>query len=167
MSGCCICVSKDSTIASGPLWPAHAIQYQWVWLFAAWRGDVFCVICCTGPDGPAFRLPLQNLLPGLPVMMLGFPEASITDIKGLDSPVAAKGHINAIPTIPSLEVALADYHGGMFWSHCAEWSNAWRHAFLIHIGIAAAGSNREYVYITRLCVEVLLIDASCKDMYFA
>jgi len=45
-------------------------------------------------------------------MMLGFPKASITDIKGLDSPVVAKGHINAIPT--SMEVALADYHGGMF-----------------------------------------------------
>ena len=53
-------------------------------------------------------------------MMLGFPKASITDIKGLDSPVAAKGHINATPT--SMEVALVDYHGGMFWSHCAEWS---------------------------------------------
>jgi len=45
-------------------------------------------------------------------MMLGFPKASITDIKGLDSPVAAKGHINAIPI--SMEVALADYHGRMF-----------------------------------------------------
>jgi len=43
-------------------------------------------------------------------MMLGFPKASITEIKGLDSPVTAKGHINAVPT--SMEVALAD--GGIF-----------------------------------------------------
>ncbi|DBA95900.1 TPA: hypothetical protein ACH3X1_001434 [Trebouxia sp. C0004] len=69
------------------------------------------IILLKGPKGPAFRLPSQNLLPGLPVMMLGFPKASITDIKGLDSPVAAKGHINAIPI--SMEVALADYHGAM------------------------------------------------------
>jgi len=45
--------------------------------------------------------------------------------------------------------------------------NAWRHAFLIHIGIAAASSNRQHVYITRLSVEVSLIDASCTHMYFA
>ena len=76
------------------------------------RDYIFCVIYCTGPEGPAFCLPSQSLLPGLPVMMLGFPKASITDIKGLDSPVAAKGHINAIPA--SMEVALADYYGGMF-----------------------------------------------------
>lgn len=69
------------------------------------------IILLKGPKGPAFRLPSQNLLPGLPVMMLGFPKVSITDIKGLDSPVAAKGHINAIPI--SMEVALADYHGAM------------------------------------------------------
>ena len=75
-------------------------------------GDVFFVICFTGPKGPAFCLPSQTLFPGLPVIMLGFPKASITDIKGVDSPVAAKGHINAIPN--SMEVALADYHGGMF-----------------------------------------------------
>ena len=75
------------------------------------RDDIF-YRSCTGPEGPAFRLPSQSLLPGLPVMILGFPEASITDIKGLDSPVAAKGHINAIPA--SMEVALADYHAGMF-----------------------------------------------------
>ncbi|DBA83740.1 TPA: hypothetical protein ACH3X1_006271 [Trebouxia sp. C0004] len=68
-------------------------------------------ILLKGPKGPAFRLPSQSLIPGLPVMMLGFPKASITDIKGLDSPVAAKGHINAIPT--SMEVASADYHGAM------------------------------------------------------
>ena len=78
----------------------------------SYRDDVFCVICCIGPEGPALRLPSQNLLPGLPVMMVGFLKASITDIKSPDSSVAAKGHINAIPT--SMEVALADYHGGMF-----------------------------------------------------
>ena len=87
-------------------------------MFTACRDDVFCVICCTGPKSPAFCLPSQTLIPGLPVIMLGFPKASITDIKGLDSPVAAKGHINAIPN--PMEVALADYQGGMFSSHCAE-----------------------------------------------
>ena len=45
--------------------------------------------------------------------------------------------------------------------------NALRHAFLIHIGNATASSNREYVFITRLSVEVSLIDASCTHMYFA
>ena len=45
-------------------------------------------------------------------MSLGFPEASITDIQGLDNPVAAKGHVDAKPT--SMEVALVDYHGGMY-----------------------------------------------------
>ena len=45
--------------------------------------------------------------------------------------------------------------------------NAWRHALLIDIGIAAAGSNREYVYTTWQSVEVSLIDASCTHMYFA
>ena len=87
-------------------------------MFTACRDDVFCVICCTEPKGPAFCLPSQTLFPGLPVIMLCFPKASITDIKGLDSPVAAKGHINAIPN--SMEVALDDYHGGLFLSHCAE-----------------------------------------------
>ncbi len=43
-------------------------------------------------------------------MMLGFLKASITDIKGLNSPVTVKGHINAVAT--SMEVAVADYHGG-------------------------------------------------------
>ena len=78
--------------------------------FVGMRDELY-VICCTGPEGPAFRLPSQSPLPGLPVMMLGFPKASITDIKDLDSPVVAKGHINAIPI--SMEVAVADYHGGM------------------------------------------------------
>lgn len=45
--------------------------------------------------------------------------------------------------------------------------NAWRHALLIHIGLAVAGNNREYVYITQLSVEVNFIDASCTHMYFA
>ena len=51
-------------------------------------------------------------------MILGLPKASVTDIQGLDSPVAARGHVNAIPT--SVEVALADFHGGVFASHWAE-----------------------------------------------
>ncbi|KAL0020152.1 hypothetical protein WJX77_009434 [Trebouxia sp. C0004] len=44
------------------------------------------------PEGPAFRLPLDGLCPGLPVMMLGFPEAPRADVEGLSTPVAAKGH---------------------------------------------------------------------------
>lgn len=51
------------------------------------------IILLKGPEGPAFRLPSQNPSPGLPVMMLGFPKALITDVKDVDSPVAAKGHI--------------------------------------------------------------------------
>lgn len=72
---------------------------------------MLCVICCTAPQGPAFRLPSRTLSPGLPVMMLCFPKESTTNVEGLDSPVIAKGHISAVPT--SMEVALADYHGGM------------------------------------------------------
>lgn len=69
------------------------------------------IILLKGPEGPAFRLPSQNPSPGLPVMMLGFPKALITDVKDVDSPVAVKGHIKAMPI--SMEVALADYHGAM------------------------------------------------------
>ena len=42
--------------------------------------------------------------------------------------------------------------------HEAFVSTAWRHAFLKHIDIAAAGSNREHAYIAWLFMGVSLID---------
>ncbi len=68
--------------------------------------------CVAGPAGPALRWPTSDsLVPGIPVLMLGFPEAAQTGIKDLECPIAAKGHVCA--TAPSMEVAVADYHGGM------------------------------------------------------
>ncbi|KAL3153545.1 hypothetical protein ABBQ38_011873 [Trebouxia sp. C0009 RCD-2024] len=56
------------------------------------------IVLLKGPEGPAFRLLLDGLCPGLPVMMLGLPEAPRADLEapraeleGLSTPVAAKG----------------------------------------------------------------------------
>ena len=89
-------------------------------------------------------------------------------MKGLDSPIAAKGHINATyqpqwrwPWLTIMEVCSDNIvQNGVFVG------NAWRHALLIHIGIAAAGSNTEYVNISRLSVEASLIDARCTHKSF-
>jgi len=52
---------------------------------------------------------------GTPVLMLGFPQAPLEALRELKDPIAAKGHICANTT--SLDVVIADYHGGMLSVH--------------------------------------------------